>query len=51
MSRCLFVENHQDAYGVKRLCQVLELNRSSYYKWRSGAKAREPAEFTDLTPR
>jgi transposase InsO family protein len=25
---------------VKRLCEVLDLNRSSYYKWLSGRKAR-----------
>jgi transposase InsO family protein len=47
VSRCQFVEDHRDAHGVKRLCQVLELNRSSYYKWRSGAKAREQRETAD----
>lgn len=25
---------------MKRLCQVLDLNRSSYYKWQNGAEAR-----------
>jgi hypothetical protein len=25
---------------VKRFCQVLDVNRSSYYKWLAGAEAR-----------
>ncbi len=40
MSRFQFVHDHRDAYEVKRLCQVLEVNRSSYYKWLGGAEAR-----------
>ncbi len=40
MSRFQFVHDHRDTYEVKRLCQVLDLNRSSYYKWLSGAGAR-----------
>ncbi|MFF9128503.1 IS3 family transposase [Streptomyces sp. NPDC014889] len=38
--RFQFVDDHRDAYGVKRLCKVLDLNRSSYYKWLAGRKAR-----------
>ncbi len=40
MSRFQFVHDHRDTYEVKRLCQVLDLNRSSYYKWLGGADAR-----------
>ena len=40
----MFVDDHRDAYGVKRLCQVLGLNRSSYYKWLAGAEARAARE-------
>ncbi|GLW75507.1 transposase [Kitasatospora phosalacinea] len=40
MSRFQFVHDHRDAYEVKRLCQVLDVNRSSYYKWLGGADAR-----------
>lgn len=40
MSRFQFVHDHRDAYEVKRLCQVLDVNRSSYYKWLGGAGAR-----------
>ncbi|MEV0538166.1 IS3 family transposase [Kitasatospora sp. NPDC050463] len=40
VSRFQFVHDHRDAYEVKRLCQVLDVNRSSYYKWLGGADAR-----------
>lgn len=40
MSRFQFVDDHRGAYGVKRLCRVLGVNRSSYYKWLDGAEAR-----------
>ncbi|CAM5677884.1 IS3 family transposase ISTesp3 [Streptomyces avidinii] len=39
-SRFQFVDDHRTTYEVKRLCQVLDLNRSSYYKWLAGAEAR-----------
>lgn len=47
MSRFQFVDDHHRAFGVKRLCQVLGLNRSSYYKWRDGAEARTAREAAD----
>ncbi|MFE3181904.1 IS3 family transposase, partial [Streptomyces violascens] len=47
MSRFQFVHDHRDAFEVKRLCQVLELNRSSYYAWQSGAPARAEREASD----
>jgi transposase InsO family protein len=40
VNRFQFVANHADAFGVKRLCRVLEIARSSYYRWRSAAEAR-----------
>ncbi len=40
MSRFRFVHDHRDTCEVKRLCQVLDVNRSSYDKWLSGAGAR-----------
>lgn len=45
MSRFCFIEDHRGAYGVKRLCAVLELSRSGYYAWRarSGARAQRAA--------
>ena len=40
MNRFQFVDDHRDFYEVKRLCEVLKVNRSSYYKWKSAAPAR-----------
>ena len=47
MSRFESVDDHQGAYGVKRLCRVLSVNRSSYYMWRNGAEARLVREQAD----
>lgn len=43
----MFVDDYRDAYGVKRLCEVLGVNRSSYYKWLDGAEARGVRERAD----
>ncbi|WP_342318484.1 IS3 family transposase [Corynebacterium mayonis] len=40
VNRFQFVDDHRDFYEVKRLCEVLKINRSSYYKWKSAAPAR-----------
>ncbi|MGI5170591.1 hypothetical protein ACQEU3_40200 [Spirillospora sp. CA-253888] len=40
MNRFQFTRDHRGAYGVKRLCRVLKLTRSSYYRWRATAAAR-----------
>ena len=40
MSRFQFVADHRDTYEVKRLCQVLDVNRSSFYAWLQAAPAR-----------
>lgn len=47
MSRFEFVDDNRGAYGVKRLCRVLGVNRSSYYKWLDGAEARAARERAD----
>nr|WP_261991872.1 IS3 family transposase [Streptomyces sp. or43] len=47
MSRFQFVDDHRDAFEVKRLCEVLGLNRSSYYKWRAGREARDARQRAD----
>ncbi len=46
-SRFQFIEDHHRAFGVKRLCQVLEVARSSFYKWRAGREARAMRERAD----
>lgn len=40
MSRFKFVDDARTDYPVKRLCEVLKLNRSSYYKWKSSTPTR-----------
>lgn len=47
MSRFQFVEDHHRAFGVKRLCQVLEVSRSGFYRWREAAPARVERERAD----
>jgi transposase InsO family protein len=40
VSRFQFVADHSATFKVKRLCQLLEVKRSSYYAWRNAAPAR-----------
>ncbi|MFI2456268.1 IS3 family transposase [Streptomyces sp. NPDC019539] len=47
VNRCQFVDDHQRRYGVKRLCDILGIARSSFYYWRRTAPdraARQAAE-------
>jgi transposase InsO family protein len=47
VSRFQFVEDHRDAFGVKRLCRVLEVSRSGFYRWLAAAPAREARRRAD----
>ncbi|MER6434479.1 IS3 family transposase [Streptomyces sp900105245] len=47
ISRFQFVDDHRNTYEMKRLCQVLGVNRSSYYKWLAGAEARATRQRED----
>jgi hypothetical protein len=47
VNRFRFIEDHHHAFGVKRLCQVLEVARSSFYKWRTGREARAARDRAD----
>lgn len=40
VSRFQFVDDYHTTHGVKRFCQVLSLNRSSFYRWRAGRRLR-----------
>jgi transposase InsO family protein len=40
VNRFQFVEDHKDAYGVNRLCQVIGVARSSFYAWVAAAPRR-----------
>ncbi|RMB64791.1 transposase [Corynebacterium macginleyi] len=41
------VYDHRTEYSVKRMCHVLKLNRSSFYKWVSTRKKRRLKMYSD----
>ena len=47
MTRFQFVADHQQRYGVKRLCQLVGVARSSFYYWKSTAPDRAAREAAD----
>ncbi|WP_440074332.1 IS3 family transposase [Streptosporangium sp. OZ121] len=47
VSRFEFVDDHRDAFGVKRLCRVLKVSRSGFYRWRKAASARAQRAAAD----
>jgi transposase InsO family protein len=40
VSRFQFVDDHRNTFPVKWLCQILEVSRSGFYRWRTSAPAR-----------
>jgi transposase InsO family protein len=49
VNRFQFVADHQQRYGVKRLCQIIGVARSSFYCWRSTATDRAARDAADRT--
>ncbi|MEV8558254.1 hypothetical protein AB0478_17755 [Streptomyces sp. NPDC051917] len=47
MNRFQFVADHQRRYGVKRLCAILGIARSSFYYWRRTAEDRAARQAAD----
>jgi transposase InsO family protein len=47
VTRFQFVADHRDAFEVKRMCEVIEVNRSSFYAWAAAAGARAQRSATD----
>ncbi|WP_158647601.1 IS3 family transposase [Actinoplanes sp. ATCC 53533] len=47
MNRFQFVADHHTRYGVKRLCQIIGVARSSYYYWASTAPERAARDAAD----
>ncbi len=47
MSRFQFVADHRDTFEVKRLCQTVEVSRSSFYAWERAAPARAERVASD----
>ena len=49
MSRFQFVADHRATFEVKRLCQTVEVSRSSFYAWLDAAEARAERAAADDT--
>ncbi|WP_143734378.1 IS3 family transposase, partial [Microbispora rosea] len=47
VSRFQFVADHAGAFGVKRLCRVLSVSRSGFYRWRAAAPVRAARAAAD----
>jgi transposase InsO family protein len=47
VSRFQFVEDNHGAYGVKRLCHILGISRSGFYRWRAASPVRAERERAD----
>ena len=47
MSRFQFVDDHRNTFEVKRLCEYIEVRRSSFYAWLAGADARARRQADD----
>ncbi len=52
MTRFQFVADHQHAFEVKRLCEVIDIERSSFYAWKAAepvraARAEADAELAE----
>ncbi|GAB2527297.1 IS3 family transposase [Microbacterium petrolearium] len=47
MSRFQFVKDHKDAYGVKRLCEIVDVARSSFYAWLEAGPGRAARAAAD----
>lgn len=48
MSRFRFVHDHRDTYQVKRLCQLVEVSRSGYYRWAGAAPSPRAVADAEL---
>ncbi|MET8411258.1 IS3 family transposase [Streptomyces sp. NPDC005195] len=42
-----FISAHRADFGVQRICRVLEVSRSGYYRWLAGAEARQARRAVD----
>lgn len=47
MSRFQFVADHRHAFEVKRLCQSVEVSRSTYYAWERAGPGRAERAAAD----
>ncbi|QOR46156.1 IS3 family transposase [Trueperella pecoris] len=47
MIRFQFVDDYRTEHSVKRMCRVLKLNRSSFYKWANTRETRQKCMYSD----
>ena len=47
MNRFQFVADHQHAFEVKRMCELVEIERSSFYAWLKAAPVRAARAAAD----
>ena len=47
MSRFQFVADHRHAFEVKRLCEIVQITRSSFYAWQDAAPRRAARAAAD----
>ena len=47
MSRFQFVADHRHAFEVKRLCEIVQVTRSSFYAWQDAAPRRAARAAAD----
>jgi transposase InsO family protein len=47
VSRFQFVDDHRELFSIKRLCHVLDVSRSGYYRWRETRAARDERRRAD----
>jgi transposase InsO family protein len=47
VTRFQFVADHQHAFEVKRMCELVDVERSSFYAWKAAAPAREERAAAD----
>ncbi|MEV7525088.1 IS3 family transposase [Streptomyces sp. NPDC091371] len=40
-SRWRFISDHHLEYGIQRLCRILKVSRSGFYRWRLAEPARQ----------
>ena len=50
MTRFQFVADHRNAFEVKRMCQLVEISRGSFYAWEAAAEARTARQAADEEP-
>jgi putative transposase len=48
VSRFCFVDDHRDTYQVKRLCELVEVSRSGFYRWAGATPSARAVADADL---